>query len=65
MKEHRKEMCGVVGQDVNGWSIYCTLPNGHAGPHVATIGPYKPGIPVIGRWSSAKPAEAQTAQEDR
>lgn len=29
---------------------YCTRETGHVGEHVAAIGPYRPGAPIIVRW---------------
>lgn len=33
---------------------YCTRERGHAGEHIASIGPYRPGAIVIVRWPAAE-----------
>lgn len=30
--------------------LYCTRPKGHAGNHIAAIGPYTPDTPVLQEW---------------
>lgn len=36
---------------------YCTRPVGHAGPHIATVGPYDPCSRVLYSWSATASAE--------
>jgi hypothetical protein len=42
-------LCGAINvHDVRGF--HCTLPKGHEGAHVASIGPYTPEAAVLATW---------------
>jgi hypothetical protein len=34
---------------------YCTRKDGHQGNHIAAVGPYEPGMPVIAEWPDHAP----------
>jgi hypothetical protein len=38
-----------------GW--YCTRPRGHAGDHIATIGPYRDGEVILAQWPASPEPE--------
>lgn len=40
--------------------VYCTRPVGHEGPHIATIGPYRPDEIALAEW----PADAEVIPPD-
>jgi hypothetical protein len=39
----------------------CTRPAGHDGPHVATVGPYRPELPALATWPAQRDVDAAVA----
>jgi hypothetical protein len=52
MTSFTADLCGAPNHAAR-LTVYCTLPRGHDGEHVAAIGPYTPTTPVLARWPQA------------
>jgi hypothetical protein len=52
-----RPLCQSQGPE--GW--FCTLPAGHDGDHVATVGPARYAVVTLGRWPQAPPEATDAA----
>jgi hypothetical protein len=48
-------LCGTTTTDARDGRWHCTRERGHAGPHIATIGPYEAGLAVLAEWVDPAP----------